>query len=105
MVTHCNYSYIAWNMIEEATKVQANQKCGITKNVRSTRKKTLCRIKQPLRQSLWYCKLQSNEFCVHHSVAMQELEHSLECFALNFDKAVKIIRRDVNKTMCSIVRE
>ena len=42
---------------------------------------------------------------VHHVVVMQGLKHALECFALNFDKAAKIIRRDVNETMCSIVGE
>jgi hypothetical protein len=33
---------------------------------------------------------------VHHVVAMRGLKHALECFALNFDKAVKIICWDVN---------
>jgi hypothetical protein len=42
---------------------------------------------------------------VHHVVATGGLKHALECFALNFDKAVEIIRWDVNKTMCSIVHE
>ena len=42
---------------------------------------------------------------VHHVVAMQGLEHVLEYFALNFNKAVEIIRRDVNETMCLIVRK
>ncbi len=42
---------------------------------------------------------------VHHVVAMRGLEHALECFALKFDKTVEIIRRDVNETMCLIVRE
>jgi hypothetical protein len=42
---------------------------------------------------------------VHHVVVMQGLEHTLKCFALNFNKAVETICRDVNKTIFSIVRE
>ncbi len=65
-------------------------------------------------ESLVICKLQSNNFRflrnkqytkVHHVLAMHGLEYALKCFALNFDKAVKIICWDVNETMWLIVRK
>ena len=42
---------------------------------------------------------------VYHILAMRGLKQTLECFALNFDKAVEIICRDVNETICSIIHE
>jgi hypothetical protein len=42
---------------------------------------------------------------VHHVVVMRGLKHALKCFALNFNKAVEIIRQDVNETVCLIVCE
>jgi hypothetical protein len=33
----------------------------------------------------------------------QGLEHALECFALNFNKAAEIICQDINETMCPTI--
>ena len=63
MVTHYNYSNIAWNVINSTCSVTISE-CSVTQNVRSTVKGAPPHKATIETKSLVICKLQSNNFCV-----------------------------------------